>query len=157
MFRRPHLLPEIPSLKVTVSDIRHELEAYTRYGGLPLAYLRETEDDKLREIQLVVERGFDAFYSDGDNISDIIRIALAERHSKEFAYQGIMQSTGIRKRDTINKVIEELIQHGYLLKKRPVILEGAGGRIFPFTPTRILESSATSHQPLRQVIRPGLG
>ncbi|MBW1897758.1 MAG: hypothetical protein JRI61_01715, partial [Deltaproteobacteria bacterium] len=79
---------------------------------------------KLREIQLVVERGFEALFSGGDNISDIIRIALAERHAREFAYQGVMQSTGIRKRDTINKVIEELIQHGYLLKKRPVILEG---------------------------------
>ncbi len=124
MFRNSSLLPEYPSFKFTVEDIRSELDTYLLYGGLPLSYHRKAEDDKLREIQLVVERGFEALYSDGDNVSDIIRIAVAERHSKEFAYKGIMQSTGIRKRDTINQVVEELIRHGYLRKKKPVILEG---------------------------------
>lgn len=63
------------------------------------------------------------FTFSGDNIPDIIRVAVAELHSREFAYRGIMQSTGVRKRDIINQVIEELIQHGYLYKKKPVILE----------------------------------
>lgn len=107
------------------NDDREEISAivkeYSVFGGLPLAYLAEGENNKLVEIRKVVERGFESLSADNENVSDAIKIELARLHSKEFAYQGIFQKTGIRRRDLINKTIDQLINQGYLLKKKPYI------------------------------------
>jgi predicted AAA+ superfamily ATPase len=59
---------------------------------------------------------------DRNSVSDIVRYELAELHSREFSYQNIMQKTRLRKRDTINEVINQLMNHGYLARRRPLIL-----------------------------------
>lgn len=96
---------------------------YIVYGGLPLAHLARRADDKLIEIRKVIERGFESMSTDNETVADTIRIELAKLHSREFAYQGIFQRTGLRRRDVINKAIDELINYGYLIKKKPYLNE----------------------------------
>ena len=115
-------LPE--SLGITVTPkVRELISTYLVFGGLPLIYQTEKRADKLREIRKVVERGFEAISNDTDDISDMVRIELARIHSREFTYQNILKQTGLRKRDIINGVIDGLIGHGYLHKKKPIIFE----------------------------------
>lgn len=100
------------------------IDEYLVYGGLPLAYLTKRKKDKFIEIRKVVERGFEALSVDNDSVADTIRVELAQMHSQEFAYQGLFQKTGIRRRDIIKQSIDELINQGYLLKKKPLVEEG---------------------------------
>ena len=57
-----------------------------------------------------------------ETTADTIKLELARLDSREFAYQGVFQRTGLRRRDQINKVIDALINHGYLLKKKPLLI-----------------------------------
>lgn len=102
-------------------QIKEIVEDYLMFGGLPLAHLAENRENKLSEIRKVVERGFESLSVDNEIVFDTIKIELAKLHSKEFAYQGIFQKTGIRRRDLINKVIDQLINQGYLIKKKPYL------------------------------------
>jgi predicted AAA+ superfamily ATPase len=70
-----------------------------------------------------VERGFDLFSLENNDASEAIKIELARLHSKEFAYNNIFARTRINRRDTVNKVIDELINHDYLVRKRPLLLK----------------------------------
>ncbi len=119
LFSEVHLnkleLPKIDYQK----EITQITEGYFDFGGLPLAYLEKTAEEKLKEIRLTVERGFDVMSNDQINYVDFIRNELAQLHSKEFSYQGLFQKTRLRKRDVVNSVIQELIDHGYLCKKKP--------------------------------------
>jgi predicted AAA+ superfamily ATPase len=91
-------------------------------GGLPSAFFEPNDDSVIIQIRTTVERGFEVMEQDNKEISDLIRCYLAKGHSKEFAYQGIMQRTGIRKRDSINAVMKSLLAHGYLHVKRPTFM-----------------------------------
>ncbi|MBI2091780.1 MAG: ATP-binding protein [Deltaproteobacteria bacterium] len=120
------LLQEKIDLRLAQSDSAREkiaaiVKEYSTFGGLPLAYLAKNENEKLIEIEKVVERGFESFSINNENNSDTIKIELAKLHSQEFAYQGVFQKTGLRRRDIINKTIDQLINQGYLLKKKPYL------------------------------------
>ncbi len=106
-------------------EISQAVKEYVVYGGLPLAYLAQTRDEKLAEIKKVVERGFESLSVGNENVSDAVKIELARLNSQEFTYQGLFQRTGVRRRDIINNTIDQLINHGYLLKKKPYIDNGA--------------------------------
>lgn len=102
-------------------DFYNTIQEYFIYGGLPLVLTSEGQEKKLREIKLTVERGFDLMSKDNNSIAETIRIELADLHSQEFAYKNILNKTRLRRRDTINVVIDELINHGYLYKKSPIL------------------------------------
>jgi|GEM_PF-2404957 len=104
-------------------EIESIIEKYFTTGGLALSYFSESKKDSLIEIRKVVDRGFDPMYSDSEELVDIVRVYLATQHSKEFTYQGVSQKTGVRKRDVINKIIQDLTGHAYLLQKKPYISE----------------------------------
>lgn len=107
--------------RVKISEVVRE---YLVFGGLPLAYLARTRDEKLAEVKKVVERGFESLSVGNENISDAVKIELAKLDSQEFTYQGLFQKTGVRRRDLINNTIDQLINHGYLLKKKPYLDNG---------------------------------
>lgn len=110
-------------------QIKTIVEEYLVFGGLPLVYLAANQEDKLIEIRKIVERGFESLSVDNEIVFDTIKIELAKLHSKEFAYQGIFQKTGIKRRDLINTTIDQLINQGYLIKKKPY-LEGENRRSY---------------------------
>lgn len=117
-------IEKIIDMDISTDDqIRTEVGNYLIFGGLPLPYLSSGEESKLVEIRKIVERGFESISIDNEAVSDAIKIELALLHSKEFTYQGLFQKTGIRRRDLINKVIDQLINQGYLLKKKPFLEE----------------------------------
>lgn len=103
-------------------EIENETSLYLSFGGLPRAYLSKKSSDKLFEIRQVVERGFESLSKDNSNVSDLIIIELANLHAKEFTYQGIFQKSGLRRREVINTTIDQLINHGYLTKKKPIFI-----------------------------------
>lgn len=113
---------KIPELTLN-SEISDTVIQFLNYGGLPLSYLAKDEQSKLSEIRLSTERGFDLISVGNDSISEKIKLELAELHAQEFAYQNIMNITRLRKRDEINKVIDDLVNHGYLVSKKPVLLK----------------------------------
>lgn len=116
-------LPTIPDLGLRLTpEIQNRCLRYLRIGGLPVAQLEVDSTLVMRQIRTVVERGFEVTRHDNKNISDVVRIYLASNHSREFAYQGIMQRTGVRRRDDINSEIEDLLGHGYLHAKRPTLM-----------------------------------
>ncbi|MCI5064103.1 AAA family ATPase [bacterium] len=115
-------IPE--SLQLTLTEKKQEiLDDYLQYGGLPLVHQAKTGTKKLENIAKVVERGFEFILFDTNDIRDLISIELARVHSREFTYKTVQKQTGIGKRDTINEVINQLIGHGYLLKKKPLLFE----------------------------------
>ncbi len=115
---------EVKNLQLTLSKkIESVYEKYLCIGGLPLAWLAKNEKEAMQQIQLTIERGFDPLLKDTNNISDVIKIYLAENHSREFTYQGLFQKIALRSRDTVNGVINELIHHGYLLSKKPLFVD----------------------------------
>ncbi len=112
-------------LKINIelnSDIEKICQEYLIYGGLPLSYLAQNSSAKLSEIRKVVERGFDQISNENDSVSELIRIELAKIHAREFAYQGIFQRTRLRRRERINHVIDQMINHGYLIRRIPLSL-----------------------------------
>lgn len=111
----------LPDLGIQLSQsIINTCHSYLARGGLPLAHLSSSREESLRQVQFVVERGFDVMSHNNSNVTDIVRSYLAAAHSREFAYQGLFQRTGLRSRSSINEIIDELMGHGYLLEKRPI-------------------------------------
>lgn len=100
-------------------QLKVEIKNYLTYGGLPLAYLANTEIQKFTEIKKITERGFDAFMHESNNISDKIKLYLADLHSKEFSFHGFFQTTGLRRRDIVNQELIALNNHGYIVSKKP--------------------------------------
>jgi predicted AAA+ superfamily ATPase len=99
-------------------EMLEEINRYLLFGGLPLAYLCNPGRE-LVEIRQTVERGILSLIHDSENLIDIILLELAKLHSREFTYTHIFGRTGTRKRDTINAVLNDLINQGYLLSKTP--------------------------------------
>ncbi len=102
--------------------VKRIITTYLCYGGFPRAHLARNNDDKLVEIRKIVERGFELLSVNNENTTETIKLELAKLDSKEFAYRGVFQRTGLRSRDQINKVIDDLINHGYLIKKKPILI-----------------------------------
>jgi len=114
---------KVPDLKAELTPhIKSICRRYLQMGGLPSAFLESSDEAVMRQIRATVERGFEVMEHDNKNISDLVRSSLARGHSKEFTYQGIMQRTGVRKRDDINSEIKALLDHGYLFAKRPTFM-----------------------------------
>jgi predicted AAA+ superfamily ATPase len=110
--------------KLTMNEgIRDLAIEYFIYGGLPLSYLTKKKDQKLVQIRLMVERGIELMSADNNYLADTVRIELAHLHSQEFAYKNIFEKTRIKNRDQINLIIDQLINHGYLVRKKPIFLE----------------------------------
>lgn len=109
---------EIPKLTLS-SQIQTICQNYLKFGGLPLALLAESTEDKLAEIRLTVERGFELMSHENSNLDDVIRIELAHLQSKEFTYKNILEKTRLRRREIVNKNINELLNHGYVVKNTP--------------------------------------
>jgi predicted AAA+ superfamily ATPase len=118
-------MPHIPlKLSAPLNSKVHEVcRRYLSVGGLPLAQLAPTQTLALQEVRKVVERGFELFKVVDEGLAETIEVELSKLHSQEFSYQGIMNRTGIRKRDPINQAIDELIHHGYLVRKKPYLTE----------------------------------
>ena len=102
--------------------IKQVIAGYLCYGGFPLVHLAQDNDARLVEIRKIVERGFELMSVDNETAADTIKLELARLDSREFAYQGVFQRTGLRRRDQINRVIDALINQGYLLKKKPLLV-----------------------------------
>lgn len=113
---------KMPSLTIT-SKVKDVCDLFLNYGGLPLSYASGSEELKLKEIRLVVERGFELLSVNNSAINESIRLELANLSSREFSYQNILNKVRLRKRDEVNKVIDDLINHGYLVKKSPTLLK----------------------------------
>jgi predicted AAA+ superfamily ATPase len=117
-------MKEIPVWDLSLtSEIKAELETFLSVGGLPLSFLKGQEKG-LSEVRKSVERGFEALEVAGDNLTEIIEVELAHMNGQEFTYQNIFKKTGLRRREIVNKVIANLIDHGYLMDKRPYTKEG---------------------------------
>jgi predicted AAA+ superfamily ATPase len=113
---------KIEDLSLT-TQIQNFSKAYFKFGGLPLAHLAPSNEKKLMEIRLTVERGFELFANANDSSSEKVKIELAGLQSREFTYKNILEKTRIRSRDTVNSTIDELINRGYLVKKKPILLK----------------------------------
>jgi predicted AAA+ superfamily ATPase len=96
---------------------------YLTYGGLPLSLLAENPTQSLKEIRLTVERGFELLDIETSNVADRVRTELALLQSQEFTYKNILERTRLRRRDSINKIINDLMNHGYLVRKKPMLLK----------------------------------
>lgn len=105
------------------SEIQTICHTFFNYGGLPLSYLSKSSMEKLMEIRLTVERGFELFDTANDFLGEKVQLELAQLQSQEFTYKNIMEKTRTRNRDAINDTINELINHGYLVKKKPLLLK----------------------------------
>ncbi len=99
------------------------LDQYLIYGGLPKAFFAKGEQRALQEIKLVAERGITENYETTVARDDEVRQYLASLNSKEFTYKGIHQVLRNSKRNGVDKVIDHLLNHGYLIKKRPYLAE----------------------------------
>lgn len=122
---KAHQIAEKIQLNMSLRDeIGGAIDQFLTFGGLPLVYLAENESVKLNEIRKVVERGFESLSVDNEASADLIRVEMARLHSREFAYQGIFQKTGLRRRDVVNQTIDQLANHGYLVKRKPFVEKG---------------------------------
>lgn len=109
---------ELPPMELK-REIQETVEAYVRFGGLPGVWRQQGAKLKLKELQTIAERGFQPLSDETNTFADIVRIALAEMNSREFTYETIFQKTRTNKRYKVNAIIDELINHGYILKKSP--------------------------------------
>lgn len=108
---------QIPEVTLT-GEGEDSIDAYFKYGGLPLSYLASDIKEKLLEIRLTVERGFDLMSAENNSVAEIVKLELANLNSKEFTYKYVLTKTRLKRRDEINRVIDDLINHGYLIKKK---------------------------------------
>lgn len=104
---------ELPSLEYT-PKMSAIVKKYLQVGGLPLAFLDANRFSALIEIQKTFDRGFEPIRTDSHNLSDTVAIELAKLHAREFTYSTIMKQARISQRQTINQIIQDLINHGYL-------------------------------------------
>lgn len=116
--------PRDLDLKLSLTpEISEIIDNYVVWGGLPEVTLTDDDTERRMTLMRILERGFEPMLVDADNMSDIIRIELARNHSQEFTYKDIFKKTGMRSRDSVNDVIAELKDHGYLLQKKPLIFD----------------------------------
>ena len=114
-------------LKEYLAAIRrpNEIDELTRLylikGGLPLAVKSSSIHRALMQIQLTTERGVTDTYHQTIAIADEIRRHLAFSNSQEFTYQTIHQKIRSTKRHVVDNVIDHLLNHGYIFKKRPYL------------------------------------
>ena len=132
----------VDNLTLTLTkEITRLIDRYLAFGGLPLAVLAKSDHEALSEIRKVVERGFESFREDAEDKGDIIRIELAKIHAKEFSYKTIFNKTGLKKRDVVNAVVNNLINHGYLTSKKPMFFDSDKRSylsVFSYTDTGVL-------------------
>jgi predicted AAA+ superfamily ATPase len=104
-----------------------EIEQLTRHflvqGGLPLAATSKNIKQSLNQIKLTAEHGITDTFSGTIALADEIRRYLAFANSREFTYQGIHQQIRSTKRQVVDSVIDHLLNHGYIFKKRPYLEE----------------------------------
>jgi predicted AAA+ superfamily ATPase len=110
----------LPLLTLT-PEMNSFFRSYFIYGGLPLSLLATTPAQKLKEIQLTVERGFDLMSQENSAVGELVKLELAQLNAQEFTFKNILAKTRIRQRTVINKFIDDLINHGYLVKKQPLL------------------------------------
>ena len=114
---------DIDSLKLTLNDeFEKTIHSYFLTGGLPLTIQSKSLNEKLTEIRLTVERGFELMSVENNAVAEFTRAEMAKLSGQEFAYKNILEKTRLRKRDAINTVIDDLINHGYLVKRKPILL-----------------------------------
>ncbi len=116
-------LCEVENLKISLTPPINSIVAkYLKRGGFPLAFNAGDDRSALIEIRQIIERGFESLLHDAENISDLVNVQLAAIHAREFAYEGFFRRSGLKSRDRINAVINELIGHGYVVAKKPIFL-----------------------------------
>ncbi len=109
-----------------VADKVHEIvKRYLIVGGLPQAWLAPDLIQAMTAIKLVAERGITETYQTTVAADDEIRQFLADRNSQEFTYKGVQQTLRSTKRTAVDRVIDHLMNHGYLFKKTPYLGEAA--------------------------------
>lgn len=116
--------PELPAIKMVLTpEITTVIENYLSVGGLPLAFLSPPKESFI-EIRKTVERGFEGMLLDANDIRELILVELAHVHSREFTYTHLFKKTGLRRRESVNKIIGQLKDHGYLFGKKPIFFAG---------------------------------
>jgi predicted AAA+ superfamily ATPase len=113
---------QLPTVELPAA-IYKTTSRYMSIGGLPQAHLASSLEESLGFIQLIAERGITSTYDTVTAVDDEIRRELALQNAKEFSYQGAHQRLRSTKRQTVDRVITHLMNHGYLFKKRPYLLE----------------------------------
>lgn len=102
-------------------EIQEIVKRYLIVGGLPQAWLAKDLRSSLTAVKLVAERGITDTYQTTIAADDEIRQFLADRNSQEFTYKGLQQTLRSSKRTTVDRVIDHLMNHGYLFKKTPFL------------------------------------
>jgi predicted AAA+ superfamily ATPase len=90
-------------------------------GGLPQAWLAGELSSSMTAVKLVAERGISETYQMTVAADDEIRQYLAEQNSQEFTYKGVQQNLRSSKRNVVDRVIDHLMNHGYIFKKTPFL------------------------------------
>jgi predicted AAA+ superfamily ATPase len=110
-----------PWRPTVVAEIRDIVRRYLVVGGLPQAWLANDLRSSLTAVKLVAERGITDTYQTTVAADDETRQFLADRNSQEFTYKGLQQTLRSSKRNTVDRVIDHLMNHGYLFKKTPFL------------------------------------
>ena len=108
---RPKLVEEVTAIA----------KGYLVVGGLPQAWLAPDLKSAMTAVKLVAERGITETYQTTIAADDEVRQFLANRNSQEFAYKGVQQSLRSTKRTIVDRVIDHLMNYGYLFKKTPFL------------------------------------
>ena len=108
---RPNVAPEIQGI----------VKRYLIVGGLPQAWLAEDIRSAMTAVKLVAERGITETYQTTVAADDEIRQYLADQNSQEFTYKGLQQTLRSSKRNVVDRVIDHLMNHGYIFKKTPYL------------------------------------
>lgn len=120
--QEPIEFDQLQNLTLT-DEVQTIADHYFIYGGLPLVFLAKSTHEKLMELRLTTERGFELFSTAQESATEKIKIELARLQSQEFTYKNIFDKTRSKSRDMVNGVIDDLINHGYLVKKKPTLLK----------------------------------
>jgi hypothetical protein len=113
-----NLAPQDYNFKSAAPDEIYDIiDEYCAFGGIPLVYREKTKRLKFFALRQIIERGLIYADSETQEIFDIILTEIGRLDSREFSYQGILNKTRLRRREKINKVIQYLINQGYLFKK----------------------------------------
>jgi hypothetical protein len=100
-------------------EIDGVVQGYLIKGGLPLAAKSSSIHRALAQVQLSVERGVTDTYHNTIAVADEVRRHIAFTNSREFTYQSVHQKIRSTKRNLVDGVLDHLMNHGYIFKKRP--------------------------------------
>jgi predicted AAA+ superfamily ATPase len=112
---------DVPNLQMP-ENLSSVLDQYFSFGGLPLSWIANHDEERLRQIKLVVERGFELIKVENSSLEDVVRTEIAQMNSREFTYKNILERTRTRLRKPINDIIDGMLNHGYLCSKKPLLL-----------------------------------